>query len=134
MDCGYGDAAPENTDYGYGADPGPDAVAPQPAQPSEPRRPKRRCSVTKYSLVSNANEGSAEAEMGQQIQHAEMLQKFRNGGSARPSPPQPTISEHSTASTESFQKDDDQTTSPETAAPKKGKSTLSKLRRRLSVL
>jgi hypothetical protein len=127
MDYGYGDdAAPENTDYGYGAE-----VTPEAAKPTESRRPKRRCSVTKYSLVSS--EGSAEAEMGQQIQQAEMLQSFRNGGGARPLPPQPTSSEYSTASTESFQTDDDETTSPETAAPKKGKSKLSKLRRRLSV-
>lgn len=44
VDYGYGDDAPA-TDYGYG-----DSA---PAQPAEPkRRPKRRCSVTKFSLQS----------------------------------------------------------------------------------
>jgi hypothetical protein len=157
---GYGDAAPGNQDYGYGdaspeygyGDAGPDRgigyadaapedadhvhgeVMPEAAKVTEPRRPKRRCSVTKYSLVSNATEGSAEAEMGQQIQQAEMMQNFRNGGGARPSPPQPTSSDYSMASAETMLTDDGVTPNPESAVPvKKGKGKLSRLRRRLSV-
>jgi hypothetical protein len=43
-DYGYGDAAPED-DYGYGDS------APEPV-PQKDRRPKRRCSVTKFSLAT----------------------------------------------------------------------------------
>jgi hypothetical protein len=44
-DYGYGDAAPGGTDYGYGDD------EPTPL-PKAAGRPKRRCSVTKFSLDS----------------------------------------------------------------------------------
>lgn len=56
MDYGYGDSAPDQPDYGYGdakpeddygyGDSAPESV------PQKDRRPKRRCSVTKFSLAT----------------------------------------------------------------------------------
>jgi hypothetical protein len=134
----HNNTAPDNTDYGYDAS-GNDAAPPdegttEPAQPS--RRPRRRCSVTKYSLVSNATEGSAESEMAQQIQHAEMMQQFRNGRSC---PLQPTNSGYSMASSESFGMYHGETSISESeqlegqVAPVKERR-LSKFRKRLSML
>lgn len=89
-DYGYGDAEPTNTDYGYG-DSGPSNIdydygnseTTEPSEPAKsapkPRRPRRRCSVTKYSLEETAEKGSAEAEMVKNLHAAEMLQKFRQG-------------------------------------------------------
>jgi hypothetical protein len=46
-DYGYGDAAPDSNGYGYGdAEPAP--------EPTRRNAPKRRCSVTKYSLDVHA--------------------------------------------------------------------------------
>jgi hypothetical protein len=135
MDYGYGDnASAPNTDYGYGDDAGPGDVAPV-KLPTETRKPKRRCSVTKYSLVSTATvEGSAEAEMATQIQQAEILQNLRNGGAPRPLPPRPTRSEYSTASADAFPTDVTPTPESATAVPvKKGKGKLRRLRKRLSM-
>jgi hypothetical protein len=128
--------APDNTDYGYEHEHGnaaPDEVTPEPAQPL--RRFRRRCSVTKYSLVSNATEGSAEAEMAQQIQHAEMMQHLRNGRG----PLQATNSGYSMASSESFGTYHVETSSPESEqleeqATHVKKRKLSKLRKWLSML
>jgi hypothetical protein len=50
-DYGYGDAAPES-DYGYG-DAAPDA-GPPPAPSKDDKRPKRRCSVTRFSIEAEA--------------------------------------------------------------------------------
>jgi hypothetical protein len=59
-DYGYGDdAKPAQPDYGYADDPKPpsdDAYGYGDAKPDEPtaqedRRPKRRCSVTRYSIA-----------------------------------------------------------------------------------
>lgn len=92
FDCGhdvsethyeYGD---QNMDYGYGdpdnnADNGENTAEPSnmtdSAKPA--RRPRRRCSVTKYSLEETAQAGSAEAEMVKNLHAAEMMQKFRQG-------------------------------------------------------
>ena len=58
-DMGYGDAAPDSSmDYGYGdatpdMDYGYDDASPDPEPaPIEDKRPKRRCSVTKFSLAT----------------------------------------------------------------------------------
>jgi hypothetical protein len=132
MEYGYGDAAPA-ADLGYG-DAAPDEAAAEEPKAAESRRPKRRCSVTKYSLVSSGDQG--ETAMAEQIQQAEILQSFRNGGGSRP--PQPTSSGYSTASAETFNTDDGETPNPESEVfekqvehVKKGK--LSRLRKRLSI-
>ena len=53
MDYGYGDAQPDNLDYGYR-----NASPPAQEQPVKQRKPRRRCSVTKFSLEEAAkNEG-----------------------------------------------------------------------------
>lgn len=84
MDYGYGDqnnsteykyGDSSNMDYGYG-----DSAPAEPAKEApKARRPRRRCSVTKYSLQETAEKGSAEAEMVKNLHAAEMLQKFRQG-------------------------------------------------------
>jgi len=57
QDYGYGDASPDQ-DYGYG-DASPDEpAAPEPvaaAQPPRRKGPKRRCSITKFSLEEGAS-------------------------------------------------------------------------------
>ncbi len=86
-DYGYGDSAPSNTDYGYGDSPpgntdygyGDSEPAESVKEEPKTRRPRRRCSVTKYSLEETAEDGSAEAEMVKNLHAAEMLQKFRQG-------------------------------------------------------
>jgi hypothetical protein len=97
VDYGYGDDAPV-TDYGYGDD---EAAAPQEqAAAAKSRRPKRRCSVTKYSLVATAQtEGAPEAEMVKQLHAAEMLQHFRNGTAPSGTKPPRTDSGMSTTET-----------------------------------
>ena len=89
-DYGYGDAAPEQ-DYGYG-DSSPTPAPPAPTK----RRPRRRCSVTKYSLEeASKNGGAAETEMVQELNAAQMIQNFRSVGRG---PPNHTNSEYSTDS------------------------------------
>lgn len=121
-DYGYGDAAPSE-DYGYG-DAAPEEVAPKRVAP------KRRCSVTKYSLVSAAENGGAEAEMVKNLNAAEMLNQFRNGGGLPASTP-------SVVSTDSKSVDTVGTAvhSEEIAAPacEKKVSKFSRLRKRLSI-
>jgi hypothetical protein len=66
-DYGYGDQAPA-TDYGYGdqSDYGyGDAPVEQPKPKKE--RPKRRCSVTKYSLDSTGQEATSQMDRLAQI-------------------------------------------------------------------
>lgn len=99
-DYGYGDAQPVSTkeetiyavddrisrwlhtyrnliqDYGYGEQTQPEAV-----KQAEERRPRRRCSVTKYSLEeAGKKDGSPEAEMAQQLQAVDMINQFRSAG------------------------------------------------------
>lgn len=50
QDYGYGDASPDQ-DYGYGDE----APAPLPTKAPE-KRPKRRCSVTRFSIEAEAND------------------------------------------------------------------------------
>jgi hypothetical protein len=82
QDYGYGDQSdPPNSsepvDMGYEEDCSP---PPEPEKPEpKARRPRRRCSVTKYSLEESAQSGSPEAEMVKNLHAAEMLQKFRQG-------------------------------------------------------
>jgi hypothetical protein len=82
QDYGYGDQSdPANSsepvDMGYEEDCSP---PPEPEKPEpKARRPRRRCSVTKYSLEESAQSGSPEAEMVKNLHAAEMLQKFRQG-------------------------------------------------------
>ena len=67
QDYGYGDAAPDQ-DYGYG-DAAPDEAPPK-------RKPKRRCSVTKFSL-------DAEAQATQNC--IAQIDAFRNGAAVQTS-------------------------------------------------
>lgn len=100
-DYGYGDSAPDSTDYGYGDSGagaaeatdygyGDDSGAPQEPTPQpKGRRPRRRCSVTKYSLEeASKDSGTPEAEMVQQLNAAQMMQHFRNGGAPGSAPGQ----------------------------------------------
>ena len=136
---GYGNAQPDNTDYGYGDS--------EPAPPKT-RRPKRRCSVTKYSLEESGQKaGTPEAEMVQQLHAAEMLQHFRNGGSGAPPPAAPDSgyttdgkSSETVATTLSTDSSDEgaNTNSPEMAPlpkteKKKAKGGLARFRKRLSI-
>jgi hypothetical protein len=124
-DYGYGDSAPD--DYGYG--PTDDVEQDTVAEEIAPKRrtPKRRCSVTKYSLVSAAENGGAEAEMVKNLQAAEIMNQFRNGGGIPPAAP-------SEGSTDSKSIDTVGTLprSEEAAAPVKV-SKFSRLRKRLSI-
>ena len=121
-DYGYGDASPDE-DYGYG-----DAPPPQPAP--EAHRPKRRCSVTKYSLTS-AETGTAEHEMAQQLSSIDRINQFRSGGGDREAP-QPTNSAMSFGTNDGGSADPE--AEPEHApAPVKAKGKFSKLRKRLSI-
>ena len=96
QDMGYGDGAPD-MGYGDGApDMGYGDTAPAPAPPKS-RRPRRRCSVTKFSLEeASKTGGSQEAEMLQQLNSAQMIQNFRNAGAR--APPHHSNSEYSTDS------------------------------------
>jgi hypothetical protein len=72
MDYGYGDGDP--MDYGYGDDDGESpAVAHETTAPSplEDRRPKRRCSVTKYTIENEDQESPLTAHT--------RINDFRNG-------------------------------------------------------
>lgn len=132
-DYGYGDAAPAE-DYGYGdqaaaEDYGYGDAVPEEVAPKR-RTPKRRCSVTKYSLVSAAENGGAEAEMVKNLNAAEMLNQFRNGGGLPPST-------QSIASTDS-KSVDTVGTAPQSeevsgAACEKKISKFSRFRKRLSI-
>jgi len=138
-DYGYGDSAPAAVDYGYGdtTDYGYGDEAPAMEAPTT-RRPKRRCSVTKYSLTS-APEGSAESEMAQQINAHDMINQFRqNGGNARATP-EPTHSGTSTVASVATEGSNNSSSSPR----KKGQGhpegagklggRFRKLRKRLSM-
>lgn len=139
-DYGYGEAKPDedtpkepSTDYGYG-----DEAAPAP-KPSARRMTKRRCSVTKYSLETAAeNAGSPEAEMVQQLHAANIVQQLRQGLTAPP-PDYPQQSHHAAPAPEPVPEP-----APE-AAPvadthahphesgERKKGVFSKIRKRLSV-
>lgn len=73
-DYGYGDSKPDEPDYGYGdAQPSEDygygdAKPDEPATQEE-RRPKRRCSVTRYSI----------APQQAPLNAAAVINDFRNG-------------------------------------------------------
>ncbi|GAX27421.1 hypothetical protein FisN_23Hh115 [Fistulifera solaris] len=122
---GYGDAEPDESapieDMGYEQDTVAEEIAPK------RRTPKRRCSVTKYSLVSAAENGGAEAEMVKNLQAAEIMNQFRNGGGVPPAVP-------SEGSTDSKSVDTVGTLprSEQAAAPVKV-SKFSRLRKRLSI-
>lgn len=139
-DYGYGDAKP-NEDFGYG-DAKPDDAASAPAAPAGNRRPKRRCSVTKYSLEES--KGSQEQEMVQQLNAAQMLENFRNGVGIEQqhqpqqrSPPTPTDSGYSTDGKSSetvmtaVSNDDEDPVVESKSVRKTG--AMAKLRKRLSI-
>ena len=117
---GYGETEP---DMGYGEQ---EDVVTEEIAPKR-KTPKRRCSVTKYSLVSAAENGGAEAEMVKNLNAAEMLNAFRNGGGAPEAAP-------SEASTDSKSVDTLGTLpqSEDASAPVKV-SKFSRLRKRLSI-
>lgn len=73
-DYGYGESKPDETDYGYGdAKPSEDFgygdAKPDDPAPQEERRPKRRCSVTRYSI----------APQQAPLNAAAVINDFRNG-------------------------------------------------------
>jgi hypothetical protein len=109
-DYGYGDAAPATDDYGYGDEPTP--------LPKAAGRPKRRCSVTKFSLDS----GPPPPEMVLQTPEAP-----------------PEIDEKSTEATISCNVSDDGeetdqvSTELDMGSKKKKSGMMSKIRKRMSL-
>lgn len=136
MDYGYGDAPAD--DYGYGDTP-TDYDAPAQdygyeqedvvAEEIAPKRrtPKRRCSVTKYSLVSAAENGGAEAEMVKNLNAAEMLNQFRNGGGVPEAAPSEASTDSKSVDTLGTLPQSDEAVSPVKI------SKFSRLRKRLSI-
>ena len=128
MDYGYGDAAPE--DYVYG-DSAPDEYGygdaePAAAPPVDKKRPKRRCSVTKFSLEEQEGQSGLLA--------SDVIKNFRN---AAPPPPEPVVDDcKSTITDDTRSLDSD--ISPVIAEEakvvrKKAGGMMSRLRKRMSV-
>ena len=129
MDYGYGDAAPAE-DYGYG-DSAPDDYGygdaePAAAPPSDKKRPKRRCSVTKFSL---------EEEEGQSgLMAADMINNFRNAIPPQPEPVVDDCKSTITDDTRSLDSDFSPVKAEETkVVKKKASGMMSRFRKRMSV-
>jgi hypothetical protein len=122
-DYGYGDAAPvEQMDYGYGD------AAPEEAPPKD-RRPKRRCSVTKFSLATETP-----------LTAASVINDLRMGVTAdQQQPPADDCKSAVTDETGSMDLDQDLTKAAEEeprkadAAAGKKQGMMSRIRRRLSI-
>jgi hypothetical protein len=118
MDYGYGDATPD-MDYGYG-DASPDPV---PA-PKEDKRPKRRCSVTKFSLATETP-----------LTAASVINDLRMG-----LPPPQSSSDSldndcaKSIVTDETRSDDGMKTPPVTEEAPKKNGMISRIRRRLSIV
>jgi hypothetical protein len=124
-DYGYGDASPEDygygdstpDEYGYGDDDGPSEKVSQPEVVVD-KRPKRRCSVTKFNLDQDSALTAAD--------------RIRDMRSEAPPSPQPD-----NASSDDNNETDDEPdmgkkgSSKKDVKPKKG--ALNRLRKRLSV-
>jgi len=130
-DYGYGDAEPDPPeDYGYG-DAAPDDPTPL---PEEKKRPKRRCSVTKFSLE--------EAEGPQSgLMAADVIKNFRNGAVPAPEPAPVVVDDcnKSFSTEETRSMDSVAAISPEQKKQPKAKGTvrkkgmMSRIRKRLSI-
>jgi hypothetical protein len=119
-DYGYGDAAPaEQMDYGYGD------AAPEEAPPKD-RRPKRRCSVTKFSLATETP-----------LTAASVINDLRMGVTADQHPPADDCKSAVTDETGSMDLDQELTKAAEQEPPKdvagKKQGMMSRIRRRLSI-
>jgi hypothetical protein len=119
-DYGYGDAAPaEQMDYGYGD------AAPEEAPPKD-RRPKRRCSVTKFSLATETP-----------LTAASVINDLRMGVTADQHQPADDCKSAVTDETGSMDLDQDLTKAAEKEPPKeavgKKQGMMSRIRRRLSI-
>ena len=119
-DYGYGDSAPSE-DYGYGDS--------EPAAPcaAEKKRPKRRCSVTKFSL---------EEEDGPQsgLMAADVIKSFRNAAAS--SQPEPVVDDCKSTLTDDTRSMDSEISPVEPGEVKGGRrmgGMMSRLRKRLSV-
>lgn len=156
MDYGYGDTPTDYgydetptdygydetpTDYGYGDSPGdfgygdaaPDEANenPAPLPPPKEKRPKRRCSVTRFSIEAEANNKSLDYDWTPE-QPAQQA--------APEAAPEPAADEKSSAQTESTVESSDEGGSmldkinkdKVNAAPKKG--MMSRIRKRLSIM
>ena len=116
-DYGYADAAPE--EYGYEADSGPSKVP----QEAVDKRPKRRCSVTKFNL----DQDSA-------LTAADRIRDMRTEAPPSPQPDNASSDDNNSCD----EADDDEANEIATSGPikkevKSKKSALSRLRKRLSV-
>jgi hypothetical protein len=124
-DYGYGDSNPD--EYGYG-DSTPDEYGygdAEPSQVAEPvdRRPKRRCSVTKFNL----DDDSA-------LTAADRIRDLRNQTDENETPcPEPEDMSSDEVSTEDGEVTELESTSSTNKKESKKKSALSRLRKRLSV-
>lgn len=121
MDYGYGEAAPD-MDYGYG-DASPD---PEP-MPIEEKRPKRRCSVTKFSLATETPLTAAsvinDLRMGLPIAPSSSSDMNDNDCCAK-----------SVVTDETRSDDGMKTPTPADAAAPKKNGMISRIRRRLSIV
>lgn len=136
MDYGYGDAAPasNNTtsghaqpsmDYGYGDEVPAEnnsmdySDGAHSAQLPQDRRPKRRCSVTKYTIENDDKESPLTAHT--------RINDFRNGGARDIAKRTPPTSEESGTGDKSAEEDE-----PKTKVKKKG--MMHRIRKRLSIV
>jgi hypothetical protein len=129
MDYGYGDGSPtaDPMDYGYGDGSPDEAPVSDPAMSQEDRRPKRRCSVTKYTIENEDQESPLTAHT--------RINEFRNGSvvvveddaaAATPS----TTTTLTTASPEAAVSD----SKPEDGRVAKKKGMMHRIRKRLSIV
>jgi hypothetical protein len=122
-DMGYGVAQPD-MDYGYG-----DATPDEPVVEVVDKRPKRRCSVTKFSLATETP-----------LTAASVINDLRMGLAVTPLPSATDDCAKSTVTDETRSLDYDKPTAPPECAPPlqqtapKKNGMISRIRRRLSVV
>jgi len=152
QDYGYGDAKPDDQDYGYGdAKPDEDQELQrcgvgrtqsddgiEYGQPTIRRfRPKRRCSITKYSLEASADSSKVKQDMIGQ--HQQVIDGFRNGKAIEQTPGQESsgynTDEKSDAKTVSTceSHDEENGSIPVADTRQKTKKLIGKMRKRLSI-
>lgn len=122
-DYGYGDAKPDEPDYGYGeTDYGYDDPTQQKEEPT--RKPKRRCSVTKYGLEA----GNAETP----LTAADVINDFRKGIPPPQTTKPTTLDDNKSTLTAETEYSDAPTARPKKVAGKK-KGVMGRIRKRLSI-
>lgn len=123
-DYGYGDAAPAPPaqDYGYGDDAAPAA---EPSQ--ESRRPKRRCSVTRYTIENEDKESALTAHT--------RIRDFRNGVDSGTDPvPVDDANKSTHTNTTSSTSDENSNGNNAASGGIKKKGVMHRIRKRLSII